>query len=333
MKNIYLDWNSYGIIHPKVLDKMKDVWENYSNPMSKHELGQKSKKYLYELEHTLKTYLDAHDYNIIFTSGATEANVNVLKNFQNVYVSDIEHPSIHGCPYATIINVDSDAQLDYNALEEQLKILDQPFLVSYMLANHETGIINDLTKIRALCDQYGGFLHTDAVQAFGRMAVSLKTLNPDYLTICAHKFGGPIGIGAIFYKDSAPMKRFSWGKQIRSGTYAMPLIAGMVESLNIPPSSNAFLENLLNKDLIIGFNMPRLSNTTCIKCNNQTLLLMELGMSGIFVSSGAACTSGESDRAHSVYAMGIESDTIRISSGWKTSQQDFKTIYNKIFLI
>lgn len=319
-EHIYLDWNSCGIIAPCVLDVMSYAWTNYSNPLSKHSLGQKSRRYLDELTSRLLYSLNASSYEIMFTSGASEANLHVLNMYTNVYVSDVEHPSVRACPHATTIPVDGDGQMKLEVLESHLQKTDRPFLVSYMIANHETGIVNDVSAVAAMAKKYGGYVHSDAVQAFGRYDLDLDRLGIDYMTIAPHKCGGPIGIGASVYKG--PMKKVGWSRQTRMGTPPIPLIAGMVESYNLPRVGNSTLERGLRSDQIVGSHMARLPNTTCIRCNNKSELMMALDMHKIYVSSGAACTSGASDMAHSPLAMGIDDGTIRISSGHSTSEAD-----------
>jgi cysteine desulfurase len=323
--SVYLDWNSYGLVAPKVLEEMGIVAQRYCNPASKHSWGQESKRKLHELQAELLDKVGAKGWNVVFTSGASEANIAVLKQYSRVFVSSIEHPSVQLCTHAIIVPVDQNGELLWDKLEEQLSQEEPGFLLSYMLANHETGIINDVTRAAALAHKYGGFLHTDATQAFGRIDLDLSSLGCDYITIASHKCGGPIGVGALVYAPHIHMNPFSWGNSVRIGTVALPLIAGMVRSLDLPKPSNQYLENRLSCK-ILGQERPRLPNTTCVICSNKTELLMQLDIMGIYVSSGSACTSGYSDRASSVYAMGIDSDTIRISSGWSTIKSDFDSL-------
>jgi cysteine desulfurase len=111
---------------------------------------------------------------------------------------------------------------------------------------------------------------------------------------------------------------------MRQGTIPLPLISGMVESAKLPTSTNVVFEQMLNGIEVIGKNLPRLPNTTCIACRNKTEVLMALDMNGIMVSSGAACVDGASDRAQSVFAMGLDVDTLRISCGWSTTLEEYQ---------
>lgn len=305
---IYLDWNSCGILHPDIANLMTSVAQNYCNTASKHSLGQKSKKFFCDLIKTFLSDLDASEYDIIFTSGATESNKLIADMFnEKLFVSNIEHPSIRD--YGQVLNVNHAGELIEmpNA---------QNFLLSYMLANHETGIINSISTIGEKCRAADGLIHVDMVQAFGRIKISFATLKPDYATISSHKVGGPIGIGALLIKKGLPTP------SVIRGTVPLPLIAGMIASLKLPSINNSALELMLPKNIIVGYDQSRLPNTTCIKCTNKTKLMMALDCAGILCSTGAACTSAISDRAHSPFAMGIKEDTLRISSGWQTSESD-----------
>jgi cysteine desulfurase len=313
---IYLDWNSYGVIAPSVLNIMSEAWMTWCNPNSKHSFGQDTKRFLLQQTEFLLDILGAMSYQCTFTGSATEANMLVLNQYGKVYVSDVEHPSILECTHAKIIPVDGNGQIRMDYLEEALHRIEPPFLVSYLLANHETGIINNVKAIADLTHRYGGSIHTDATQAFGRIPINLDDLGVDYATICSYKHGGPIGVGALIHR---PTGCSTWSS--RRGTPPVPIIAGMVASLTVETSSNVYFEELISPLEIVGRNLMRLPNTTCIRCRNRTELLMSLDVHGIMTSSGAACLR-QSDRAHSPISMGISGDTVRISSGWSNTKAD-----------
>ena len=315
---IYLDWNSYGIIAPPVLEIMNQSWINSGNSNSRHTFGQNTKRCLLTQTELLLHRLGALNYQCIFTGSATEANMLVLNQYSVAYVSDVEHPSILECPYAKIIPVNSEGQMRMDLLEDSIQKINPPFLVSYLLANHETGIVNQIRPISDLVHKYGGYLHTDATQAFGRIPIDLEELGADYATICSYKHGGPIGVGALIHRfNGCP----TW--HLKRGTPPVPLITAMVASLEIETSDNSYFESMLSELDIVGKQLVRLPNTTCIRCRNRTELLMSLDVNGIMASSGAACMK-QSDRAHSPISMGISEDTIRISSGWMNTMSDFE---------
>lgn len=318
MKYTYLDWNSCGRLSPKVAEAM--FTGGYVNPASQHILGQITQKRVRDSTRELINALNGYaKYDCHFVSSATEANIIALKRYDNVFVSDVEHPSVRSCPYAKVIPVDKCGQMRLDILREYICNTPIPFLVSFMLANHETGIINDIKTVCDVVHEFGGCMHVDAVQAFGRIEIDLDKLNIDYMTITSHKFGGPIGIGALIHKNVLGCP--TW--ENRRGTLPVPLIFGMTESLKISGSDNAFLESSLGNIEIVGKYLQRLPNTTCMICPNKTEVLAALSMQGICVSSGAACVSGNSDIAHSVVAMGINSNSLRISSGWENKTEDY----------
>jgi cysteine desulfurase len=333
-KSVYLDWNSCGKLHINCQNVMIQSWASHYNAQSKHSLGSITRRYVNELLQKLLHILDAHEHSVIFTSGATEANAHMMRMYKTVFVSDTEHPSILHAPNANVVPVDKNGAICLDALENMLRNAPKPFLVSTILANHETGIINNLAPIRQLVTKYGGYLHTDAVQAFGRIQISLDELDVDYMTISSHKFAGPIGVGALIHRKIVPMHKFHWGNDVRIGTLSVPLISGLVEALSIPPSCNAYFEerlSSLDNVMIVGLGLRRLPNTTCIYFKNlpeHGVALMGFDISDVCVSSGSACST--SDRAHSAAAMGIEYPTIRISSGWATTKDDFDRCFDVV---
>lgn len=207
-KGIYLDWNSYGRVHPDCLKAMNESWISNVNPQSKHRMGEYSRSTFELMIKNLLDIVDASGQKVIFTSSATEANNHVLRMFDNHFVSDIEHPSIRNFKNVHIIPVDNSGAINLTSLENQISSLKKTFIVSCILANHETGLINDLSSLVKLTRRYNGFIHTDAVQAVGRIKFSFNKLNVDYMTLASHKCGGPVGIAALIYNTNAPMHHF-----------------------------------------------------------------------------------------------------------------------------
>ena len=306
--------------------------ENCFNSQSKHILGIRTKTYLSDIANKLLHMLNASNYNVVFTSSATEAHHHIIQLYQYVFVSSIEHSSILNLPHVKPIPVDKNGAMDLDILRREIQGISSPFLVSASIANHETGIINDLSSLLSLVRDHKGYLHTDAVQAFGRIDLSINELDADYVTMSSYKHGGPIGIAALLYKHNIPMKNFFWGLEVRAGTIPVPLIAGFVESLQIESGNNSYLEKMmygLKNLVIVGKNLSRLSNTSCIYFTNiyeHGIALLGFDINGVCVSSGSACSVD--DRSNSAYAMGIKYPTIRISSGWDTTDNDFNQCYN-----
>jgi cysteine desulfurase len=325
----YLDWNSCGKLHINCQNAMIKSWAGYCyNTKSKHALGSLTRKYVNELSQKLLRLLDADEHSIIFGSGATEINSNMMSLYKTKFISDVEHSSILHAPDVKVVPVDKNGAVLLDVLEKMLIDAPKPFLVSVILANNETGIINDLAPVRQLVTKYGGYLHTDAAQAFGRIQISLDELDVDYMTISSHKFAGPMGVGLLVHHKRAP----TWGYNLR--TVPAPLIAGLVEALSVSPSNNSYFEerlSSLDNVVIVGLGLRRLPNTTCIYFKNlpkDSSVLTEFDLNNICVSTGSAyCRSYVS---HTAAAMGIEYPTIRISSGWATTKDDFDRCFDVV---
>jgi cysteine desulfurase len=227
-------------------------------------------------------------------------------------------------------------------------MLDGPkALVSVMLANNETGVIQPIREIVALAQKHGALVHTDAVQAFGKIPLNFGLLGVDMMTIAAHKVGGPPAIGALVLRDGLPMEPFlvGGGQELRrrAGTENLVAIAGFAAAakenvLDIKALRNA-LESALEGATIFGGSAERLSNTICFSQPGLTAetLLMNFDLEGIAVSSGSACSSGKVTRSHVLSAMGVAPElargAIRISLGWNTKPADiehFNAVWKKL---
>ena len=352
---IYLDWNSTGIIHSKVLKHMSMLWSSCYNSSSAHKLGQNTRKLLTASREKIQNYLNAKNTKFIFTSGSTESNVGLIRSWQlskaQIFVSASEHPSIINANNLHLIPLYSSGLVDIDALknilpqfsaskvsENSCVISNYTFLVSIALANSETGIIQNIKKIAKIVHDHGGYIHIDATQAFGRISIDFTDLNVDYMTISAHKVGGPIGVGALISKLTAPLQAINWGgdqeMNIRSGTLATPLICGWSSCIfdfldDYTPLSHDEFEALLLRDSslhIVGYGQNRLPNTTSLISDkfNASELAMALDVHEIAVSVGSACTSGRLTKSKTLQAMNIDREAIRISSGWKNSSEDLK---------
>ncbi len=211
-------------------------------------------------------------------------------------------------------------------------------LVSVMLANNETGVIQPIREIAGLAHAHGALVHTDAVQALGKIPVNFGLLGVDLMTVSAHKLGGPMGAGALVIRDGlaiAPLIH-GGGQELRrrAGTENLASAAGFAavakEKLHNISTLRDTLETSLEGASIFGKNAERLPNTTCFAYSglNAETLLMALDLEGIAVSSGSACSSGKVARSHVLAAMGVPNElakaAIRISLGWNTTRQDIE---------
>jgi cysteine desulfurase len=280
---------------------------------------------------------------VVFTSGGTEANHLALLGFSGLrLVSAIEHPSVlEAVPDAARVPVQPDGRLDLAALAELLARL-RPALVSVMLANNETGVIQPLAEAALLAHAHGALLHCDAVQAFGKLPLAPASLGADLVTLSAHKLGGPPGVGALVLREGlepASLQRGGGQEQRRrAGTENLPGIVGFAAALE-PTTDWTHVRSLRDRleagarairpdAVVVGATADRLPNTTCLLVPGLAAetQLMALDLAGVAVSSGSACSSGKVGPSHVLAAMGLPPEAarcaVRVSLGWPTTEAD-----------
>ena len=364
MNKIYLDYNATAPIRPQVIEIMTEAMQNAHNASSVHFAGRAGRKYVEEARETIAKLTNLPANQIIFNSGATEGNNTVLQHFEHEYpneqilISAIEHPSVlEAAQKATIIPVTKDGTVDLAGLENLLKD-KKTALVSTMFINNETGIIQPIKEISDLTHKHGALLHVDGVQAAGRININAPMLGIDFLTLSAHKLGGPQGIGALCMGlcGITPTLLHGGGqeKSARAGTENVAAIAGFGTAASLAINAleenqthlsalQTHLENQLSKSThvkIYGQNQNRAANTTLISIPglSSETLLMNFDLEGIAISNGSACSSGKVEPSHVLKAMGennkAASGALRISTGWNTTQTDidiFLTTWKKIY--
>ncbi len=368
---IYLDHNATTNIHPVVQNKMKEVdLVGYPmNPSSVHSCGRKGKSVIEHARKSLSVLLGFEHYfknfQVTFTSSGTEVNNLILSNFSDgeIFISATEHLSIfmfsQKFSNITIIKVDENGILDFNDLQIKLKgSKGTKKLLSVMLANNETGIIQPIKKIVKIAHEHGVLVHSDCAQALGKMDTNIIDLGVDFISISAHKFGGPLGVGALISKTPINLEPQIIGggqeRNLRSGTENVHAIAGFGEAANIAKkeldlriSHMSKLRDRLESTLIaskhnieiVGINSDRLPNTSLIinTKKNAEIQLIALDLKGVAVSSGSACSSGKVGSSHVLATMGYSKNkiksAIRISLGFSTTKKDiddFLKLYNEI---
>jgi cysteine desulfurase len=313
------------------------------NPSSVHRFGRAARARIQTVRRKLAERLGVGPDRVIFTSGGTEANHLALLGFPGPrLVSAIEHPSIlEADPEACRIPVDATGVLDLEQLNELLT-RRRPRLISVMLANNETGVIQPVREAAALAHAHGALLHTDAVQAFGKIPFTVPELGADLVTVSAHKLGGPPGVGALVVReglDPTPLSR-GGGQELRrrAGTENLPGIVGFGAALDLVTDweevralryrLEAGVRVLAPEALIVGSGAERLPNTSCILLPGRPAAtqLMALDLAGVAVSSGSACSSGKVGTSHVLEAMGYPADlaacAIRVSMGWCSEAAD-----------
>lgn len=354
----YLDHNSTS--EPSILVKEKLISllsQGALNSSSIHSKGRLAKKIIEESRMNILHSVQANnDYELVFTSCATESNNTIISNFKEgaVLCSAAEHLSVLG-PVSKLANhyvikVNDNGHINLDDLSANLKKFDKKQkLVSVIFANNETGAIQDLKQISSMCKAHGALLHTDAVQAWGRIDFSLNDLSsPDYITISCHKSGGLIGAAAIIKKKKAPLLPLIIGGGQESGFRAATSnllaiasfgevaknIKSIIAEFQKTQALRDFLEEKIKKlrqDVVIfAKTSPRLPNTSCFAAKglSQELQLVKLDLAGICVSSGAACSSGRIEPSHAIKAMGysneIASCAIRLSLGPQNTQAEIE---------
>lgn len=357
--SVYLDYNATARIRPEVIELLATVMAEVGNASSVHSFGRHARKYVEDARLQVAQLCNTVPEQVVFTSGATESINTVLCGFKdkNVLISAIEHPAVMAAaPHAIKIPVTSDGLIDMDAYQTLLR-REKPDLVSVMLVNSETGVIQPISDMAKLAHEAGALLHTDAVQGAGRVDISIDTLSADYISLSAHKMAGPQGVGAIVYKKGLELPKFMLGggqeKNCRAGTHNTAGIAGMGLAADMALKNMATYQKLTklrddmehsmrrisNSIIIYGENAPRVGNTSNVGVHGlpaQTQM-MALDLEGIAVSSGSACSSGSFKPSHVLKAMGCNDDdaknAIRISMGWQTTQEDidhFLAIWSKM---
>lgn len=352
MPNIYLDYNATAPLRPEVLAAMHEVEGFALNPSSIHAAGRQAKKLLEDSRKTIADALSVFANEVLFTGSGSEANNMVLRGFDRpLLVSAIEHASIlktGSLLGADTLPVDGDGIVKLDILEKKLAALGKPALVSIMLANNETGVIQPIAEIADIVHAYDGLLHTDAVQAIGKIPVDFGLLKVDMMTIGAHKVGGPVGIGALILRNDLAIKPLvtGGGQELgrRAGTEDVVKIAGFATLMQIVascPEAKTMsalrdgLETYLKAEVptahVFGSNVQRLPNTLQISMPGvrSETQLMHFDLEGFAVSAGSACSSGRLEPSHVLKAMGISEETascaIRVSLGWNSHENELKS--------
>jgi cysteine desulfurase len=345
---IYMDWNATAPVRPEAARAVLSALEACGNPSSVHGFGRAARKRMEEARSALAKRVNAKVENIVFTAGGTEANALALgsRGARRLIVSAIEHDSVLKpalAAGAAVIRVDGDGVVDLDHLRELLATDSAPALVSLMLANNETGVIQPVAAAAEIAHAHGALLHCDAAQALGRIAFDLTGLDADMLTVSGHKFGAPQGVGALVTNGAPVIAQLLGGGQERSrraGTENVPAIAGFgaalaaidhAEGTAVAALRDALERRLLDWDpaiTVFGRDVARLPNTLCFAAGGKPAetLVMALDLAGIAVSAGSACSSGKVKPSHVVTAMGFDAgqaeNALRVSLGHTNTAAD-----------
>lgn len=349
MKVAYLDYNATAPLRPEARAAMLEAAAVGGNASSVHGSGRRARMAIETARETIASLLGARAAEIVFTSGGTEANQLALRGAgaERILVSAIEHDSVRlACPAAEMLAVDGRGLIDLDRLDATLGNGRGRALVSVMLANNETGVIQPVAEVARIARRHGARLHCDAVQAAGKIAVDFGALDVDFLSLSGHKFGGPQGAGALLVRQGAMLEpQFRGGGQElgrRSGTENLPGIAGMAAALQAAMRDMAAIAGLarlrdgIEERLaaicpglrIWGAGAPRLANTSCLAMPGMgsETQVMALDLAGVEISAGAACSSGKVRPSHVLRAMGASEaearEAVRVSLGWASVAED-----------
>jgi len=348
-RETYLDWNATAPLRPEVAAAMGAAIDRCGNASSVHRWGRAARRMVEGAREKVAALLGASPDGVIFVSGGTEANHLALlgSSRERILVSTVEHNSVlQAVPNAEPIAVDSNGIVAPVQLAAQLAADRRPALVSIMLANNETGVIQPVAELTQVAHAQGALFHCDAVQAAGKLTLSAIDIGADLISLSAHKLGGPSGIGALVVTgEGEPRAMLRGGGQEhgrRAGSENLPGIAGFAaaaEAATAGLSDYRRVRQLRDKleaaalaavpdAVVIGTGVERLPNTTSLALPGVAAetQIIALDLDGVMVSAGAACSSGKVGPSHVLAAMGvpaaIAASTIRISLGWSTTEAD-----------
>jgi cysteine desulfurase len=348
-RETYLDWNAAAPLRAEAEAAVAVALARCGNPSSVHRWGRAARHSVERAREAVAALVGAAPDWVVFVSGGTEANHLALlgSGRQRVLVSAVEHNSVlEAVPGAERIAVDGDGIVDLARLEHQLAADPRPAIVSVMLANNETGIIQPVAEIAGVARAHGALFHCDAVQAAGKIALGAADIGADLISLSAHKLGGPMGIGALVVTGNAePSALIRGGGQERgrrAGSENLPGIAGFAAAAEAAVAGIGDYQRVgrlrdgleraaiaaVPDALVIGAGALRLPNTTALALPgiSAETQVIALDLDGVMVSAGAACSSGKVGPSHVLAAMGVPSEiaagTIRVSLGWTTTEGD-----------
>ena len=362
---IYLDHNATTPIHPKVFDAMVPyLKENFGNASSYYRIAREARAAIENARKKVAASIGAEPDEIVFTGGGTESDNMALrgaahalrKKGNHIITSSIEHHAVlNTCKdletegfNITFVPVDSDGLIDPENIRRS--ITSKTILISVMVANNETGVIQPVSGVGAIARERGIIFHTDAVQAVGKIPVHVGTISADLLSFSGHKIYGPKGVGALYVRKETPINPILTGghheNNLRAGTENTAVIVGFAEAVSTAVSSlvkvskhMAALRARLEKGVreaidevkVYGVNAPRVPNTSNIGFSSidGESILLHLDLNDICASSGSACTTGSPEPSHVLSAMGLSlmdaQSTVRFSFGKENTEDEIDT--------
>ena len=366
MKRVYLDNAATTKLIPEVLNEMMPyMTEIYGNPSSPHYFGQQSQMAVDKARRQVAAAINAEPDEIVFTSGGSEADNTAIRGIaeryqkrgRHIITTAVEHHAVlHTCQLlerqgyeVTYLPVDEYGMVTVEQVEKAMR--PDTVLVTVMFANNEVGTVMPIAEIGRLCHEKGVFFHTDAVQAVGHLPIDVKAMNIDLLSMSAHKFHGPKGIGAMYARKGIIVPALIVGgaqeRNRRAGTENVPGIVGMGKAIELACSDleekNARIRALRDRLIteipkripevkLNGHPTVRLPNNVnfSIKYIEGESILLMLDLKGIAASSGSACTSGSLDPSHVLLAMGLTHEvahgSVRMTLCDETTEEDIEYV-------
>jgi cysteine desulfurase len=359
MRRVYLDNNATTPVLPEVFEAVRPFYlEGFGNASSIHHYGQHTRAAVEKARGHVAALLNARPAEIVFTSGGTEGDnfgiFGLVQRGDHVVTSTIEHHAVlntckrleqMGCE-VTYVPVNGRCEIDPEDIRKALR--PNTRLISVMMANNETGVIQPVEEIGRIAQEADVFFHTDAVQAAGKIQVDVQKIGCDVLSISGHKIHAPQGTGAMYIRKGTLIQPMIYGgsheRQRRAGTENVPGIVGLGKAAELAklwlesggPSEMAAMRDRLQNTLlqrieatgVNGFGAPRVPNTTNLwfEFIEGEALVIALDLKGLAVSSGAACSSGAIEPSHVLLAMGLSHErarsSIRLSLGKQTTAGD-----------
>jgi len=345
---VYLDHNATTAVRPAAREAIARVLALAGNASSVHRFGRAARRVVEDARDAVAALAGATPAQVVFTSGGSEANNLALRGVgrARIIASAVEHVSVlKAAPAVEQVPVDGLGVIDLAALDAMLAADDRPALVSVMAANNETGVVQPVAEAASVARRHGALVHCDAVQAAGKLAIDIKQLGVDMVSLSAHKIGGPMGSGALVLGDGLPLAAIVRGggqeRGRRAGTENVPGIAGFGAAAEDALAGLADFARLAGwRDRIeatlreradvrvFGAGAARLANTTCLTMPGVTAehQIIALDLAGVGVSAGSACSSGKIEPSHVLAAMGVAPEVaataIRVSLGWNSCEDD-----------
>lgn len=370
---VYADYAATTPVKPEVIEEMMTIYKShFGNPSSIHSIGRDARRYLDESRRTVAKLLNAKPSEVIFTSGATESNNTAIKGLvyanehlgNHIITTKIEHHSVlhvfeqlekEGYD-VTYLDVDDTGAIDLDQLKEALT--NDTILVSIMFVNNEVGTVEPMYDIEDIVSESNALFHVDAVQAIGHLDVNFEDFKMDTLSLTAHKFGGPKGVGVLLVRDKTPIEYSQLGGEQetkrRAGTENLAQIVGLTKALELAHKNRdnnnlhlmqlkeLFLVSLQERAIPFEVNGSMVDTTGHILnlyfpfIDVETMLTL-LDLANIYVSSGSACTAGSTTPSHVLAAMYEDEErakhSVRFSLNELTTDQEIKYIVAEIHKI